>query len=317
MRSGAIELRYTARVRLTWCHSSDADSDVLADYVLALIRSDAPDQEIRKASIENLEDFLKESELRRLMKEHLRGHVLIPKLLDTVKFVDEIFEKYNPKPQAAPVESVSQSAPDQPMHFAQSMSPVQTAPFMTVPIGASGSPGRDSFQGQPSAFGSRKRSFNDVSQGDEHDSQYRSHDRPYKALRGRRGGRGERTGGGWDSRRPASGGPSFLANPQGGFPGMPPAPPSGFPQFDPSDPMAAMLALQSMGFPQLPGMPNLSALAQNQNGSPPAKIPQRCNNYDTQGFCVLGSTCPYQHGPEPLVTSTKDDGKKVLPQKNY
>jgi hypothetical protein len=42
--------------------SSDADSDVLADYVLALIRSDAPDDEIRKASIENLEDFLKESE---------------------------------------------------------------------------------------------------------------------------------------------------------------------------------------------------------------------------------------------------------------
>lgn len=41
--------------------SSDADSDVLADYVLALIRSDAPDEEIRQASIENLEDFLKES----------------------------------------------------------------------------------------------------------------------------------------------------------------------------------------------------------------------------------------------------------------
>lgn len=41
--------------------SSDADADVLADYVLALIRSDAPDEEIRQASIENLEDFLKES----------------------------------------------------------------------------------------------------------------------------------------------------------------------------------------------------------------------------------------------------------------
>lgn len=44
---------------LLW-NSSDADSDVLADYVLALIRSDAPDDEIRRASIENLEDFLKE-----------------------------------------------------------------------------------------------------------------------------------------------------------------------------------------------------------------------------------------------------------------
>lgn len=43
--------------------SSDADSDVLADYVLALIRSDAPDDEIRKTSVENLEDFLRESAL--------------------------------------------------------------------------------------------------------------------------------------------------------------------------------------------------------------------------------------------------------------
>lgn len=119
-------------------------------------------------------------------------------------------------------------------------------------------------------------------------------------------------GGGWDSRRPASGGQPFPTNPQGGFPSMPPAPPPGFPPFDPNDPMAAMLALQSMGFPQLPGMPNLSALGQGQAGSPPAKIPQRCNNYDTQGFCVLGSTCPYQHGPESLITSTKDDGKKSL-----
>src|SRR4051812_18777684 len=40
--------------------SSDADSDVLADYVLALIRSDAPDDEIRNTSVENLEDFLRE-----------------------------------------------------------------------------------------------------------------------------------------------------------------------------------------------------------------------------------------------------------------
>lgn len=39
---------------------------MLADYVLALIRSDAPDDEIRQASIENLEDFLKESQLHRV-----------------------------------------------------------------------------------------------------------------------------------------------------------------------------------------------------------------------------------------------------------
>lgn len=40
--------------------SSDADSDVLADYVLALVRTDAPDDENKRNSVENLEDFLRE-----------------------------------------------------------------------------------------------------------------------------------------------------------------------------------------------------------------------------------------------------------------
>lgn len=40
---------------------SDADSDVLADYVLALIRADTPEPELRLNAIENLEDFLKDS----------------------------------------------------------------------------------------------------------------------------------------------------------------------------------------------------------------------------------------------------------------
>lgn len=41
--------------------SSDADSDVLADYVLALIRADTSEPELRANAIENLEDFLKDS----------------------------------------------------------------------------------------------------------------------------------------------------------------------------------------------------------------------------------------------------------------
>ena len=43
--------------------SSDADSDVLADYVLALVRADTPEPELRLNVIENLEDFLRPSEL--------------------------------------------------------------------------------------------------------------------------------------------------------------------------------------------------------------------------------------------------------------
>ncbi len=42
-------------------NSSDADSDVLADYVLALIRADTPDEDLKKNAVENLEDFLRDS----------------------------------------------------------------------------------------------------------------------------------------------------------------------------------------------------------------------------------------------------------------
>ncbi|OQO07243.1 hypothetical protein B0A48_07813 [Cryoendolithus antarcticus] len=40
---------------------SDADSDVLADYVLALVKSDDPDAVVRETCISNLQDFLQDS----------------------------------------------------------------------------------------------------------------------------------------------------------------------------------------------------------------------------------------------------------------
>lgn len=39
--------------------SSDADSDVLADYVLALVRSEDSDVQVKQNCLENLEDFLR------------------------------------------------------------------------------------------------------------------------------------------------------------------------------------------------------------------------------------------------------------------
>ena len=41
--------------------SSDADSDVLADYVIALVRADDPESQLRPNVVSNLEDFLKDS----------------------------------------------------------------------------------------------------------------------------------------------------------------------------------------------------------------------------------------------------------------
>ena len=42
-------------------YRSDADSDVLADYVLALIRAETSEPELKNNAIENLEDFLHDS----------------------------------------------------------------------------------------------------------------------------------------------------------------------------------------------------------------------------------------------------------------
>lgn len=43
---------------------SDADSDVLADYVLALVRAETAEPELRLSAIANLEDFLQGSTYR-------------------------------------------------------------------------------------------------------------------------------------------------------------------------------------------------------------------------------------------------------------
>ncbi|KAL1953965.1 hypothetical protein VTO42DRAFT_1881 [Malbranchea cinnamomea] len=263
---------------------SDADSDVLADYVLALIRSDAPDDEIRKASIENLEDFLKEN---------------------TVKFVDEIFEKYSPKPEPPPSQPTSQQSlqfPPQQIPFNQPLQPSNVMPFVSgqIPAVGSGQQPVSGFESNGTNFG-RKRTFNDVSQNAESSDQlYGGGDRPFKVQRGKRGARG-----GWEGR-----GQTHHYSQQtrtGGYPGIPLIPGAGFPQFDPNDPVSAMMALQSMGLPQMPGMPQMPIGNPQFSSAPPTKIPERCKDYDTKGFCVLGSTCPYQHGPDHIVAPGRDD----------
>lgn len=46
------------------CDRSDADADVLADYVLALLRHDGDAQDVRKLFESEIPDFLKEGKLR-------------------------------------------------------------------------------------------------------------------------------------------------------------------------------------------------------------------------------------------------------------
>ncbi|KAL6237352.1 hypothetical protein BDW75DRAFT_86989 [Aspergillus navahoensis] len=244
---------------------SDADSDVLADYVLALIRSDAPDEEIRKASIENLEDFL---------REH------------TANFVEELFATFAPK--QAPAASAQEQLPQ-----ADTLSSAPTIP-LTGSINGSYGP-----QSHGDNF-SRKRTFDDgFNENYGHESAHNH--RNFKNPRRGRGGRGDWTG--RDGHPPS--GPGQFTHPSGGFPVMPPS----FPGFDQNDPMATMMALQSMGFPQMPGMPPMPMPPGGGPGQQPdqmgSKSTEKCPFYETQGICYLGGACPYQHDTVP--GASKDD----------
>ncbi|MCJ1389679.1 hypothetical protein MMC18_002536 [Xylographa bjoerkii] len=276
---------------------SDADSDVLADYVLALIRADTPEPELRANAIENLDDFL---------KEH------------TIAFVDETFVAIRTKAFMP-----GYVAPKVPAIAAQPLS----APAGPAAYGSSGVRGGGYAGG---AQQSRKRSYND--RHDEragHDSHYGRGDRQMKSMR--RGDMSNGRGGAFHGHpdrdfQHSMNMPDVPFPSSAGFPGMP-MPPAGMP-FDPNDPIGAMLAMQAMGFPPLPGMPNLAqavsptgfsqAEARPFSGSPTngkSRIRPRCRDYDTKGFCTRGNSCPYEHGNHivvPVLQEEYDPNNSVM-----
>ncbi|KAF7592986.1 hypothetical protein BBP40_012145 [Aspergillus hancockii] len=268
---------------------SDADSDVLADYVLALIRADAADEEIRKASVEGLEDFL---------REH------------TGPFVDELFTTFAPKQTATPSSSHPQGQPQIPNDInAPGAGSQQQAPF-NPPSGPSRGPYGPPMGNVPhtqtdSSNHGRKRTYHEGFQA-EQEREDVPHNRNFKTpRRGRGGGRGD-----WMGRDGRSAPGQFAPPPPGGFPVMPAA----FPAFDQNDPMAAMMALQGMGFPQMPGMPGMpmsgpgAGAGQTQDPMAP-KSSERCPFWDTQGICYLGAACPYQHDTPGIPKEDEYDPK--------
>lgn len=101
------------------------------------------------------------------------------------------------------------------------------------------------------------------------------------------------------------------------FPSMPQMPP-GMPSFDPNDTMSAILAMQAMGLPPIPGMPTFPQ-AGSPNGQPQfggQGIPrangnrrdtrQRCRDYENKGYCTRGDACPYLHGTDRVVVPGQD-----------
>ncbi|KAK0102972.1 hypothetical protein ONS96_005589 [Cadophora gregata f. sp. sojae] len=251
-------------------NTSDADADVLADYVLALLRHDGDVQAVRQLCEAEIPDFLKE---------------------DSTIFVRDVFDAIQYKsylPGAPPIRR-----PSLPFAPPSGPSAPSTSSYGNLGMGIPTGPQN----------GSRKRSYNDRGDGDVQDRGNMTGDPNGRAFKQpRRGGaavgrggfdpfyQGGGRGGGFSGGRPSP--MNLQGTPQQGFPAVPgmPSPPPGMPPMDPNNPMAAILAMQAMGFP-IPGMPAFPG-----STSPPPQQKQRCRDYDQKGFCARGNTCQYEHG---------------------
>ncbi|KAF2101699.1 hypothetical protein NA57DRAFT_73138 [Rhizodiscina lignyota] len=268
---------------------SDADPEVLGEYIVVLLRNgnDSSDEQVKQDCLENLSDFL---------KDH------------TQKFVDDIFAAIQSKSFLA-----SETSPP------KTLTP--TAPSFNPPTGPAARFGHSlGPNGLESQSQLRKRSWNNREESlptDGRDAHYNRDDRNIKQMR--RGGRTQDGfGGSGGQRGPSRGqqspiggmpGQGQVSMPQtGGFPQIQAQQPA-FPPFDPNE-MAALMAMTAahMGFPNLPGQPQFSpnqptSRYQQYTGRPmpPKKLGQRCRDYDNQGFCVRGSSCPYEHGNDRIV----------------
>ncbi|ESZ98695.1 hypothetical protein SBOR_0933 [Sclerotinia borealis F-4128] len=256
-------------------NTSDADADVLADYVLALLRHDGDVDAVRQLCLAEIPDFLKE---------------------DTSNFVQDVFN-------ALQYKSYLSAGP--PRRLSQTFAP---------PTGPSGSAFNNLNMGAPMVpqNGSRKRAYDVRAEGDSQmymgggDQNARAYKQP---RRGNGAGRGN-----FDNLNNGRGGfqgrPQQMQMPNAPFmPSIPnmPGSPSGLPPLDPNNPMAALLAMQqamgAMGLPLPQGMPGFSPNGSTQNRGhtgPNAQKKQRCRDYDQKGFCARGNTCLFEHGQDSI-----------------
>ncbi|KAL5348274.1 hypothetical protein ACLOAV_006756 [Pseudogymnoascus australis] len=246
-------------------NTSDADADVLADYVLALLRHDGDIETVRRLCEEEIPDFLKED-----------STIFVKDLFDTLQY--RSFMPGAPPPPQPPV-------PTMPNANAPFGTPYTNFDTPSVPTG-------------PSA--SKKRSFNDA---DAQMGQMDTNATGRAVKQARRNGNTV-AGGHYDSfgnYMPPQ--PNRRIDTQQGFPPMPNLPP-GMPPTDPNDPMAAMMAMQAMGFPVqgMPGFDQNAAGPRGPGGRPGQGQMggRRCRDYDTKGFCARGNSCKFEHGQDSI-----------------
>lgn len=269
-------------------NTSDADSDVLADYVLALLRHEGDANTIRKLFEDEIPDFLRE---------------------DSAAFTDDVFQAIKYKsylPGAAPAPPVSRhpASSAHPILPASSAQQQSLEPFQHIPYAETPS----AFSSPAFRNGSKKRSYRDLDTPEGQPMSWGAYAGapgggfpPYKqARRGAplapRGGRFEdlyapRGSGGYGSYR---GGPFAVAG-------------DGFQNSEMPDAatiMENMRQLQELGERMGIHMPSAMPLPRPiYSGTAPMPGPhqrkrQPCRDYEKKGFCSRGNKCNFAHGPD-------------------
>ncbi|KAK6336708.1 hypothetical protein TWF718_009499 [Orbilia javanica] len=288
---------------------SDADSDVLADYVLALLRHEQSEAEVRQMCIDQLDDFL---------REH------------TTPFVDQLF---------AVLRSKSYLSVNSTLHSGLFTTTPQTAlaSIPQPPPAQDDADSEDSYTPKSPVIpppqmvqqntGSKKRGYYDRDAPGANQQQAGGH---YANSRNKnpktqgRGGNRNVAGGSFDPySKWARGGGEFGRNgqqqpqpprqqvPQTAFPmnmmpgavgALPPLPNPQLP-FGTTDPMTQLLAVASLQggwnplamFQPPPNLMSPPDLRQNNRGKRGV-----CHSFEQKGFCRRGDSCPYLHA-NPLV----------------
>ncbi|KAF3917330.1 hypothetical protein ABW21_db0200485 [Orbilia brochopaga] len=290
---------------------SDADSDVLADYVLALLRHEQSESEVRQMCVDQLDDFLRDhtSTFVNELFAALRSKSYLS--VNSTLHGGLISTSPPPSTTAPTAQSTNDDADSEASYAPKSPDMSSPAQFAT----------QSSSSTHNSPVNSRKRGYydRDAPGAQNQAGQYSSNSRtktPKTQARG--GGRGNhasepsnrwaRRGGGDFGRNGAAGmqnGHPSQPLMQGGFPlGMVPgglpivAPTLPFP----TDPMSQLVfaqaaaAVQSGWNPLAMFHPPPELLAQTENRQKRGI----CHSYEQKGYCRRGDSCPYLHA-NPLV----------------
>ncbi|KAL7844700.1 hypothetical protein SRHO_G00232390 [Serrasalmus rhombeus] len=292
----------------------DADPSALANYVVALVKKDKPEKELRALCADQLDVFLQK---------------------ETTVFVDKLFEclttkNYLGNPPAKEVPKEETKAPAQKPeekeeagHVEESRrrrSPLRTRSDFNESRSRDERRRDDRKRREPERHGKGSESYRERHERRGVSSRGRSYSRSRSRSRSRsssRGRSGDREHGQRREHRSKfeqerkdleqyTPSPVPLSNPHHQQK-QHPAPllplPNPQPQFPPSGSPGLPSAVTAVAPAHLPDSTteSWSTYYSNHSEGKSGLLKHRCRDYDEKGFCVRGDLCPFDHGNDPLI----------------